>query len=188
MEIKADLNNLRMAPRKVRLAANLIKGMSVARAKAQLAFLIRKPAPLILKLLNSAIANAKHNWQIEEDNLFIKSIVVEAGATLKRWLPRAMGRASAIRKRTCSVRLILGEYQPSAAKPRKIGQPEILKEKEVVSESTEQAARIEAPKKETGLKGVAPDKPYGASSESKKRHWSRQTFGNIRKMFRRKSI
>ncbi len=177
-----------MAPRKVRLAANLIKGMSATRAKAQLAFLVKKPAPMILKLLGSAVANAKHDFEIEESNLVIKSIVVEAGATLKRWLPRAMGRASAIRKRTCRVKLTLAEIKPGAGKKKKIAKPKILKNEEVAREIEQPKETAEVLKKEAGPKGGAPAKPYGASSESKSRHFSRQTFGNIKKIFRRKSI
>lgn len=188
VEIKASLNNLRMAPRKVRLTANLVKGMKVLRAKAQLAFLIKKPAPLILKLLNSAVAGAKHNFSIEENNLFIKNIIVESGATLKRWLPRAMGRASAIRKRTCSIKLILAEIRPGAAKKKAALKTEILKEEEIMPEIKKKEETWIEPEKELKPKGVPPAKPYGASSKSKEKNFSRQTFGNIKKIFRRKSI
>ena len=177
-----------MAPRKVRLAANLVKDMNVGRAKAQLAFLAKKPAPLILKLVNSAVANAKNNFEITEDNLFIKSIVVEAGATLKRWLPRAMGRASAIRKRTCSIILVLDEVKPGSGKKKAAPKIEILKADEVLPEEQDTAKRIETPAKEVGPKGAPPAKPHGASSQSKEKNFSRQTFGNIKKVFRRKSI
>ena len=188
MEIKASLKNIRMAPRKVRLTANLIKGVSAARAKAQLTFLVKKPAPLILKLVNSAIANAKHNFDIEASNLFVKAITVEAGATLKRWMPRAMGRASAIRKRTCSVILILDELAPGSGKKKAAQKIDILKADEVLPESAEREAVKEPPVKERKPSGPAPAKPYGASSQSKEKLFSRQTFGNIKKMFRRKSI
>ena len=69
MEIKASLNNLRMAPRKVRLVANLVKGKSAVEAKNQLRFLIKKPAPILLKILNSALANAKNSFNLKEENL-----------------------------------------------------------------------------------------------------------------------
>lgn len=188
MEIKATLHNIRMAPRKVRLAANLVKGMSATRAQAQLAFLVRKPAPMILKLVKSAVANAKHNFEIEESNLFIKSIVVEGGATLKRWMPRAMGRASAIRKRTCSVKLVLGEIKPGSGKKKTASKIEILKAEEALPEKLEKESRLEPKGREAKPKGVAPEKPHGASSESKQKNFSRQTIGNIKKVFRRKSI
>jgi len=176
-----------MAPRKVRLTANLIRGMSASRAKAQLAFLVKKPAPLILKLVNSAVANAKHNFDIEVSNLFVKAIMVEAGATLKRWMPRAMGRASAIRKRTCSVILILEELKPGGRK-KAAQKIDILKADEVLPEFQERQITKESPVKELKPPGPAPAKPHGASSQSKEKNFSRQTFGNIKKVFRRKSI
>jgi len=188
MQVKASLKNIRMAPRKVRLTANLIRGMSASRAKAQLTFLVKKPAPLILKLVNSAVANAKHNFDIEASNLFVKAIMVEAGATLKRWMPRAMGRASAIRKRTCSVILILEELKPGSGKHKAAQKIDILKADEVLPEIESEKAIKELPAKEMKPKGPAPAKPHGASSQSKEKNFSRQTFGNIKKVFRRKSI
>lgn len=190
MEIRASLYNIRMSPRKVRLVANLISRMPAAKAKAQLTFLVKKPAPLILKLLNSAVANAKHNFQLEEDNLRVEKIVVQAGATLKRWLPRAMGRASAIHKRTCSIILWLGEVAPSAKPKRKNIKPEILKEGEAMPPAkSDRIEKIETEETdEKKGKGVAPARPYGASGQAKKRNFSRQTVGNLKKVFRRKSI
>lgn len=188
MEIKASLNNLRISPRKVRLVTDLIKGMTVAQAKAQLGFLVKKPAPLILKLLNSAVANAKQNFDLKEENLYIQKILVEAGPTLKRWMPRAMGRATPILKRTSSIKLILGELEPTVKKAKKVSKPEIVKPGEVLPEpeKKEEAVAPEQALPKEKLPSVA--RPYGASTESKKRIFSRQTFGNIKKMFRRKSI
>jgi len=165
--------------------------MPATKAKAQLTFLVKKPAPLLLKLLNSAVANAKHNFQIEEDNLRIEKIVVEAGATLKRWLPRAMGRASAIHKRTCSIILWLGEINKTAVKPKKKNaKPEVLKEGEALPKT--KSARIEKVETEEtdDKKGkeIPLARPYGASGEAKKRNFSRQSVGNLKKVFRRKSI
>ena len=188
MEFKAALNNLRMSPRKVRLVTNLVKGQNAAQAKAQLAFLVKKPAPLILKLLNSATANAKHDQEIKEENLYIKQILVEGGPSLKRWLPRAMGRATPLLKRTCSIKLVLGELQPTAKKVKKASKPEIVKPGEVLAEpeKIEEAVKVEQDLSKGKTESVS--RPYGASSISKKRSFSRQTFGNIKKMFRRKSI
>lgn len=187
-EIKASLKNLRMAPRKVRLVANLIKGLSASRAQAQLAFFIKKPAPLILKLVKSAVASAKHDFEIEENNLFVKSIVVEAGATLKRWLPRAMGRASAIRKRTCCVKLVLEEITAGKGRKKKAPKIDILSTDEVLPEQKNREEKIVAEEEKNKPKGLPPQKPHGASSEAKYKDFSRQTFGNIKKVFRRKSI
>jgi len=188
MEFKASLNNLRMSPRKVRLVANLVKGMNLAMAQGQLNFLTKKPAPLILKLLNSAAANAKNSFDIKENNLYIQKIVVEGGASLKRWLPRAMGKATPILKRTCSINIVLAELAPTAKKAKKASQPEIVKADQVLSKSEEKIESVLPEEKRAELKTQTSARPYGASGESKKRVFSRQTFGNIKKMFRRKSI
>jgi large subunit ribosomal protein L22 len=115
MEVKAKLNYLRMSPRKVRLVANLIKGMNTKRALLELGFLPKRSALPVLKLLKSAVANAKHNFQLSGDALYIKSILVNQGTTLKRFTPRAFGRASPIRKRTSHILLTLDTATP--AKP-----------------------------------------------------------------------
>ncbi len=188
MEFRASLDNIRMSSRKVRLVTNLIKGQTASQAKAQLTFLVKKPAPLILKLLNSAVANANHEQELKEENLYIEQIVVEGGSSLKRWLPRAMGRATPLLKRTCSIKLTLAELKPTAKKVKKTSKPEIIKPDEALSkpEKIEEPIEPEQDLSKTKMPPVA--RPYGASSESKKRTFSRQTLGNIKKMFRRKSI
>ena len=169
MEFKSALNNVRVSPRKMRLIANLVKGMNAQKAQAQLGSFIKKDAILILKLLNSALANVKHNFsdEIKPENLFISKIVVEGGPMLKRWLPRAMGRATPLMKRTCSVKLVLAEIKPGTQKIKvKKSQPEILKPEEASvqpAEIKEEKAEIE---KEEGLKDMAPSRPYDASGQS----------------------
>jgi len=111
MQVTAKLKNLRVSQRKTRLVADLIRGKGIETAKIQLQFSTKKTSENILCLLNSAIANAKNNFNLDENNLYVKGIVVEEGSTLKRWRPRAMGRASAIRKRTCSVIITLDEIE-----------------------------------------------------------------------------
>lgn len=113
MKVKAHLKNLRISPRKVRLVADLIRGLEVSEAKAQLSFLIKRSSLPLLKLLNSAIANAKHNFKLDENNLYIAEIFVNEGPTLKRIMPRAMGRAFQIRKRTSHVTIVLEEINKS---------------------------------------------------------------------------
>ena len=92
----AQLNHLHMAPRKVRLVAHFIKGLSVNEAEAQLLNNSKRASVPILKLLRSAIANAKNTKQLSADNLIIKEITVNQGPMLKRWMPRAQGRATMI--------------------------------------------------------------------------------------------
>jgi len=109
MEVKAQLKQLRIAPRKTRLVANLVRGMNVEDARVQLSFTRKKSSEALLNLLNSAVSNAKNNFNLDEDNLYISKIIVNEGRTLKRWKPRAMGRSARIRKRTSCVIIVLNE-------------------------------------------------------------------------------
>jgi large subunit ribosomal protein L22 len=107
--IVAHLNELRISPRKVRLVAGLIRGKSVVQARQQLNFLPKRSAEPILKLLNSAVANAKNNFKISESALFVEKIFVNQGRVLKRGLPRAFGRTSPIQKKNSRVTLMLNQ-------------------------------------------------------------------------------
>lgn len=106
-DVKAKLRFLRIAPRKVRLVVGMVRGMKVKEAKAQLSFGSKKAALPILKLVNSAVNNAKHNFKLEPDDLYVKEIKVDEGPVLKRHMPRARGRAALIKKRTSHVSLVL---------------------------------------------------------------------------------
>jgi large subunit ribosomal protein L22 len=106
---KATLTMLRSTPRKTRLVADLIRGMDVSRAEDVLKFTNKRAATPMLKLLQSAKANAVNNHDMLEDTLFVKTIVVNEGPTLKRMLPRARGRADTLRKRTCHITITLEE-------------------------------------------------------------------------------
>ncbi len=108
-EVKAHLRYLRISPRKVRTTANIMKGKSVKVADAQLKFIRQSAALPLRKLLKSATANAKHNFNIDPDQLIIKTVRVDQGPTLKRSMPRARGMASPIHKRTSHIMLILAE-------------------------------------------------------------------------------
>lgn len=109
MEVKAQLNGLRIAPRKVRAVTNLVKGKDVTAALNQLEFLIKKPSVALIKLLNSAVANAENNFHMVKENLYIKEFLVDEGVKLKRYRPKAQGRAGEIQKKTSKVRLVLDE-------------------------------------------------------------------------------
>lgn len=108
-DIKAHLKYLRIAPRKVRLVADAIRGREVNEAERILKFLPKRASRPLVKLLTSALADAKHNFHIGKSSLYIKSIRVDAGPMLKRYMARARGRASIIRKRTSHVSMILDE-------------------------------------------------------------------------------
>jgi len=109
MRVSAKLNNLRIAPRKIRLVTNLIKKMDVDEAIDQLDVNIKKGSSPIKKLLQSAISNGENNFGIDRNNMYVYDVSVGAGTTLKRWMPKAYGRAGQILKRTSKIELILEE-------------------------------------------------------------------------------
>ena len=119
MEIKASLNNLRTSPRKVRLVIDLVRGLKVDKALDQLKFTKKKSCLPISKLIKSAVANAVNNFGLDADNLMIKEIRVDEGSTLKRWMPRAHGRATTIRKRSSHINITLAEIKESGVKKAK---------------------------------------------------------------------
>lgn len=103
MEVAATLSGVQISPQKVRLVADQIRGKSAEEALDILAFSKKKAAAIVLKLLNSAIANAEHNDGADVDELRISTIFVNEGRTLKRLKPRAKGRADRILKRACHI-------------------------------------------------------------------------------------
>lgn len=109
MEVKAFARHIRMTPRKVRLVADLIRGVKATAALDRLAFSKKWGALPVKKLLESAMANAAHNFKLDKDKLLVKSIYVDNGPTLKRFRPRAFGRAATIRKRTSHIGIILSD-------------------------------------------------------------------------------
>ncbi|PIY96355.1 MAG: 50S ribosomal protein L22 [Candidatus Kerfeldbacteria bacterium CG_4_10_14_0_8_um_filter_42_10] len=116
MEVKAKLNRIRMSPRKVRLVIDVIRGLDIEKAQEQLQFISKAAAQPILKLLNSALANAENNFKLDKNNLFIKKITADEGPVLKRYRPRAFGRAAEIRKRSSLIELVLAEKKESKRK------------------------------------------------------------------------
>lgn len=119
--ITAKLNDYRQSPRKVRLVANLVKGKKVEDAKNSLTFLIKRASKPLLSLLDSAVANAEHNFNLSSDKLFVKSFRVDEGLVLKRRRPRARGMAYPINKRTSHVFIELDtiDNMPKSAKAKK---------------------------------------------------------------------
>lgn len=109
MQVIAKLNNLRIAPRKVRLVVDQVRGKKTDKAQNILSFTQNQSAGIVLKLLRSAIANAKNNFQLDPENLFISKITVDGGPVLKRWMARAKGQTYDIKKRTSHVTVVLSE-------------------------------------------------------------------------------
>ena len=107
MEIKAIAKYIRISPRKMRLLMTEIRGKKVEEALNLLAFAPQRGASFLRKLINSAVANASQYPDIDVDNLFIKHIFADEGPTLKRFRPRAMGRATRIRRRSSHLTIIL---------------------------------------------------------------------------------
>lgn len=129
IEVKAHNRNLRMSPQKVRLVVDIVRGMDVAPAIDQMKYIHKAAARPVRKLIESAVANAKHNDGIESDNLFIKSITVNDGPTLKRSMPRAMGSSGMIRKRSSHITVILAPKDESKV-AKKVEKTEETKEEE----------------------------------------------------------
>lgn len=164
MQIEAKLNYLRIAPRKMRLLADLVRGKKVSEAKALLDFSLKKGSEPLKKLLDSAVSNARNNFQLEEDTLYISKIAIDEGPKLKRWRARARGRAAQIQKKTSHIILILKGEKRAVKKqapkevPRKAEEKvekEVAEGKEGVGEVRPKAAkRILKPKKEitSGIK------------------------------------
>ncbi len=169
-QVTAKLSHLHIAPRKVRLVAAAIKGMPVNEAEAQLLFRPQRSSKPLLKLLRSAMANAKNNQKLNAENLVVQSIRVDQGPTMKRFLPRAMGRATPIHKKTSHVILVL-EEKPGLEKQRF----------NIVSQK-----KAKLPKAEKKVKKpVEKAKPEEQEKPAQK---TKEKGGFLKKIFRRKSV
>ena len=109
MKAHARLNHVRQSPYKVRRVLDLVRGMPVEDAEDVLTHTQRRASDVILKCLRSAIANAEHNMALDRDELFIAEAYADEGPTLKRWRPRARGRATRIRKRTSHITIVVAD-------------------------------------------------------------------------------
>lgn len=129
-----------MSPRKVRLVIDAVRGKSVAQARIQLQFMNKAAAEPVLKLINSAVANATNNFGLSEEGLRVKSVVADGGPILYRYRPAAMGRATPIRKRTTHITLVLESA---------VGKTESTKAQTVKKEKTEKKAPVVKSRKKT---------------------------------------
>ena len=170
---QATVRYLRMAPRKVRMVADLIRGLSASEAEAQLMVQRRRAAQPILKLLRSAMANAKNNQQEEAHHWLVKSITVDQGPMLKRMLPRARGSASEIQKKMSHVSITLVQAEGVKSRTFTIAPK---KKKRSPSSAEKEKAR------------PASEKPQGErerKDETEKR--AKEGPGFFKKVFNRKS-
>jgi large subunit ribosomal protein L22 len=176
MQVNARLKHLRIAPRKVRLVADIIRNKKAEEAQMILNFTVKKAAKPMLDLVNSAVANAQNNLRLDPKNLYISKIAVDEGPKLKRWMPRARGRAGEIQKKTSHITLVLEEIKSKAKKAKENKEkPEVIKRpgtdvKDAIKESPEEAKKKEFKKRDKDLR--RPKKTSGAGP----------------RIFRRKSI
>ncbi len=178
MEIKASINDLRMSPRKVRLVIDLVRKMPVDKALSQLKFTNKKATEPVIKMIESAIANGINTYGLDRSNLFIKEIRSDEGTTLKRWMPKAHGRATVIRKRGAHVKVVLGEVVDSGLHEKKVQKTEAPVKLEDLAKEAEVSAAKVSKKKETGDKAptnskaktdkAAPDKGFAAKLFNRK--------------------
>lgn len=184
MHVQAHLRNIRISPRKVRVVAALIRGRNIPDAKTQLTFLMRKAALPIIKLIDSAVANAAHNFKIDPNNLYIAEIFVNEGQTLKRGMPRARGSSYTIRKRMSHISLTLAEK-----KDRNMTRPgkKVSQKKKVISALAQKVAstikktasgEVKSKKTETSKK-----KPTEQPSREKAATSGRRLTGVARRAF-----
>lgn len=203
MEVTAKLRHFRTSPRKSRLVADTIRGLDVEIAQNELSFLNKRVAKPILKLLQSAIANAENNFQLKRNNLFIKEIRVDEGPVLKRWKPRAFGRAAQIKKRTSHITIILGErVETKIEEKKKKDVKKVEKDVKVVKdldELKELEKEVDESKVEDDWGEIKTEehKPEikdvrREGSDRNKQHLDtvrkKEKGGGIKKFFRRKSI
>jgi len=178
MTITAKLRYLHIAPRKVRLVADLIRGKSVKEAQEILNFTSHRASRPLLKLLKSSIANAKNDFQIEPENLYVSKIFVDEGPKLKRWHAQSRGRAAEIQKKSSHISLELSELRKKGKKVKKI-----VKRKEKVVEKKPSLAEVRDNKEEKETSKIEKQKPIIRKERPKPK--IKQT---MKRVFRRKAF
>ena len=191
MKVKATLKNLRMSPRKVRLVTDSIVGMDANAALVQLSHLVKKTSGIMEKLLLSALANAENNFGLDRDNMFVSSVVVGEGTRMKRWLPRAQGRATLILKRTCHIKLeieerVEGKNRKSKQQLEKERAKREEEKEKMLKEDAERMAKEEK-EKEAVEKEIVEKAPVKKMLPKKDEVKKGQDSGFLKKVFQRKS-
>ena len=171
-QTRATLRYLRTSPYKVREVLDLIRGLDVDDARHVLQFSERGPARDVLKVLNSAVANADHTLNIPADELRVAVVYADEGPTIKRWRPRARGRATRIRKRTCHVTVVVARLSDEElqARRRRDGAAVTQRRRGVMPgrrRRAPEAGKAEAaPKAEEGKAAAAPEEEQVPASEA----------------------
>ena len=163
MPVISKLKYLRIAPRKVRLVADLIRRKKVKQAQTILDFTVKGAAEPLSKLLKTAIADAHNNFQLDSSNLYISKITVDEGPKYKRWKARSRGIAAPIQKKTSHITLVLSEISSEGKKAKKI--KKVKKEepkKKMERPKFRPEAEIETPKPKTirGIKRIFKRKAF----------------------------
>lgn len=177
MKVRAFLKNYRVAPRKARLLTSLVKGLPVAEALSQLERSIKGSAPQVRKLVASALANAENNFGLDRKNLYVFDMRVDEGPTMKRWLPRAFGRATPLHKRTSRITVVLEEFVEGAGRKTK-EQLEEARKKRAGKVKKEEAEEPIEEKKSRKTPEVKP---------TEKKEKGTKSSGFAKKVFQRKS-
>ena len=175
MKVEASLNNLKMTPRKVRLVAYAVRGLGVSDALIQFDKMLKKASLPLTKLLQSAIANAENNFSLDRNNLFVEDVWVGDGQKLKRWTPRAQGRATPLWRRMSKIRIILAEREEG----------KIVKKKKASAKKID--SEVKDAEIETGKS--LPTKKTGVGVPAKTTtHGKTRGAGFTKKTFQRKSV
>ncbi len=178
MPITARLKYLHIAPRKVRLVTDLIRGKTVEEAQKILNFSSNRASQPLLKLLKSCIANAKNNFQIEQENLFILKIFVDEGPKLKRWHAQSRGRAAEIQKKSSHISLEISEIKKKTKKIKKVAKTKekIVEKKSSLAEVKGDKVDKEAPKIEKPKTIIRKERPVPKIKQTMKRVFRRKAF------------
>ena len=188
MKVISSLKNLRISPRKVRLVADSIVGMDANVALVQLRHVLKKTSTPMEKLLKSGLANAENNFGLDKDNMFIISILVGEGARLKRWLPRAQGRATLILKRTSHIKLELEERVEGKNKKSKQQLEKEKKQREAAKDKMMKEEMAAAEKEEKNEEASAEKDKLKKITPQKETLKKGQDSGFLKKVFQRKSV
>ena len=176
-EAIATAKFIRISPTKARQVVDLIRGRHVDDARRVLQFTERGPSPVVAKVLNSAIANAEHNRELPADELIVTRAWVDEGPTMRRFRPRALGRATRVRKRTCHISVVVGRSdemieemrrQAEAARKKKTSKKTTSKKKSTAKKSTAKKTSAKTTAKKTPSKKTTAKKTTAKKSTTKK--------------------
>jgi len=184
---EAKLRYLRISPRKVRLVADLIRGKPVLEAKNILSFTNKRSAPILLKLLNQAIANTKNQYEVKEEELYISKITVDEGPRYKRWRPVSRGMAHPIQKKTSHIHIVLDTLKKE--KPKRIVETKTKKEAEkIIQKEPKELAKEKAKEPEIQKEKKETEKSLILAKDQKAPSFKQRIQKGLKKMFRRKAF